>query len=212
MGDEENNFIIEEDDDNYNGIIIDMENGGIDDNNYYIIYNDDDEENPNEMNDDDGVSDNEIDDDDEVTDEPNEDHEANVNIIINDGNVDDELNIIIDNDDVINVIIDDGQPLVGNEPVVEDNLEAEVEEEKEDEREYLTREEKQEGLSEESLDLPVVEVALTQQHLGWNGEGNIALHKWKQFNSHERTVVAIYATHLMGWQPDLLKRAKLELP
>ncbi len=47
-----------------------------------------------------------------------------------------------------------------------------------------------------------------QQHLERNGEGNIELHKRKQFNSNERTVVAIYATYLMGWQPDLRKRAK----
>ncbi len=90
-------------------------------------------------------------------------------------------------------------------------LEAEEEEEnnEEDAREYSTIEEKQERLGEESLDIPVVKTALIQQRPERNGEGNIELHKWKQFNSHKRTVVAIYATHLMGWQPDSTKQAKV---
>ncbi len=37
------------------------------------------------------------------------------------------------------------------------------------------------------------------------------MHKRKQFNSHERAVVAIYATHLMGWQTDLIKWAKARI-
>jgi hypothetical protein len=47
----------------------------------------------------------------------------------------------------------------------------------EDVREYLTREEKQEQLVEESLDLPVVETALMQQHPERNGERNKELQK-----------------------------------
>jgi hypothetical protein len=61
---------------------------------------------------------------------------------------------------------------------------------------------------EESLDLPVVKTALTQQRPERNGEGNVALHKQKQFNNHERTVAAMCTTHLMGWQLELTKRAK----
>jgi hypothetical protein len=49
----------------------------------------------------------------------------------------------------------------------------------------LTREEKQEQLEEESLDLPVAKTALKQQHPEGNGEENIELHKRKQCNSHK---------------------------
>ncbi len=34
------------------------------------------------------------------------------------------------------------------------------------------------------------------------------MHKRKQLNNHERALVALYATHLMGWQRNLTKRAK----
>jgi hypothetical protein len=34
------------------------------------------------------------------------------------------------------------------------------------------------------------------------------LHKRKQLNNHEKALVALYATHLMGWQRNLTKRAK----
>ncbi len=70
---------------------------------------------------------------------------------------------------------------------MEDVLEQEEEDDEGDEREFLTREEKQERLVEESLDLPVVETALIQQRPERNGDGNIELHKRKQFNSHKRT-------------------------
>jgi hypothetical protein len=78
--------------------------------------------------------------------------------------------------------------VVDNKPIMEDIVEQEEvgEEDEEDEIEYLTREEKQEQLVEESLDLPVVETAVMQQHPERNGEGNIELHKQKQFNNHER--------------------------
>ncbi len=69
----------------------------------------------------------------------------------------------------------------------------------------MTREEKQEQLEEESLDLPVAKTALKQQHPEGNGEENIELHKRKQCNSHKGTITAIYGTHLMGWQPNLTK-------
>jgi hypothetical protein len=42
-----------------------------------------------------------------------------------------------------------------------------------------------------------------QQRHERNGMGDIMMQKQKKLNSHERTIIAIYATKLMGWQHDL---------
>jgi hypothetical protein len=75
--------------------------------------------------------------------------------------------------------------------------------------EYITREEQQEAIIVECLSLPVVETAAANHCPQRNGEGLVELIKRKQFDNQARTLVCLYATHLMGYHRDLSYRCML---
>ncbi len=95
----------------------------------------------------------------------------------------------VDADGVIDNNNDDDDIVVGEE---ENNDEEEVV--------VLGWEEQQQWIVDEALILPVVEMAAAQHRPERNGAGVVSSHKRKQLNNHERALVALYSTHLMGWK------------
>ena len=84
-------------------------------------------------------------------------------------------------------------------------------ENEEEEEVYLTLEEQQELKILEALDLPVHETSANGYRPARCGDGEIELHKRKEFTAAERNLVCLYATHLMGWKQDKSKRQKVRI-
>ncbi len=69
-------------------------------------------------------------------------------------------------------------------------------------------EHQQEQLTNEFINLPVLQSATIGYRVERNGEEAIVLHDRKQFKNNERATVAIVATNLFGWHNNLMKCKK----